>query len=458
MTIPDLVGQPVTAYGDSWTASDIENTPGLRAIQQVHAELELGTLTNRAVNGSRAGDAARRAVGTDGTFVPGSAELVVVAVGLNDLLQADTAVQRAATVNHLRALLAVLSAAERIENSAATGVTGTWAGVGPNATMSGGMSASTTTEGATATYAITTPGTYYLLTFGLKPGFPGGPGGILTVTQGGTTLGVVDLDSQHVDTGMTLTQGFGPLALRLENVVAGTLTVTFSTAGRPGAIGYIDAFVRVADTPPTVLAVKPVEVPAALYAMPDLLAHIRSAYDTLAAELGDHVVVCDPATGWNTATMIGPDGIHPNDTGMTHLADAYVAALEAAFAAPGGSGGGPPGPLMDHLRDHVLRGVEYPTPGTVYLHLYTSPTVELAGAGYIGKPVPFSPAGAAGRAESSAAVTFTNLPAATITHSALKDAAGNLLFGPVAVTPGPKTTNAGDSLTFAAGAIDFVFS
>lgn len=453
MTIPSLIGQPITAYGDSWTASDIENTPGLRAIQQLHAALELGTLTNRAVNGSRAGDAARRAVGTDGTFTPGSAELAVVAVGLNDLLQADTAVQRASTVNHLRALLAVLSAAERIDNSAATAVTGTWAGVGPNATMSGGAAATTSTNGATATYAITTPGTYYLLTFGLEPGFAGTGGGILTVTQGATTLGVVDLDSQHVNT-LTLTQGFGPLALRLENVVAGDLVVTFSNAGRPGAVGYIDGFVRIDDDPPTVLAVKPVEVPSALYAKPALLAHIRDAYDTLAAELGDHVVVCDPAAGWNAAGMIGPDGIHPNDAGMTHLADAYVAALEAAFASPPPA---PSGPLPDHLIGHVLRGIEYPTPGTVYLHLYTSPTTELAGAGYARQPVPFTPGADHGHAESSAVLNFTNLPAATITHAALKDSAGNLLFGPRALYS-PRTTNAGDELAFAAGDVDVVFS
>lgn len=39
------------------------------------------------------------------------------------------------------------------------------------------------------------------------------------------------------------------------------------------------------------------------------------------------VVIADPATGWNTATMVGPDGQHPNDRGQAYIAQAIEAAL-----------------------------------------------------------------------------------------------------------------------------------
>lgn len=119
--------------------------------------------------------------------------------------------------------------------------------------------------------------------------------------------------------------------------------------------------------------------------------------------------------------------------------------------------------LEDKLRDHVLRGVAYASPGTIYLHLYTTATddagggAEVAGGSYARQTVPFQ-AGAAGSgaADNSAAVSFPNMPGATITHAALKDGTGNMLFHAPLTTP--KTTTAGDTLTFAAGDIDAIFA
>lgn len=119
--------------------------------------------------------------------------------------------------------------------------------------------------------------------------------------------------------------------------------------------------------------------------------------------------------------------------------------------------------LEDKLRDHVLRGVAFASPGTVYLHLYTTATTdagggtEVAGGSYARQAVTFQ-AGAAGTGagDNSAAVSFTNMPATTVTHAALKDGAGNMLMH--AALTSPKTTNAGDTLTFAIGDIDAVFA
>lgn len=121
--------------------------------------------------------------------------------------------------------------------------------------------------------------------------------------------------------------------------------------------------------------------------------------------------------------------------------------------------------LEDKLRDHVLRNVAYTSPPTVYLRLFSTATTdagggtEVAGGSYTGQAVTFQ-AGAAGSgaADNSAAVSFSNMPGATVTHAALFDAAtgGNMLMH--AALTSPKTVNAGDTLTFSAGDVDAIFA
>lgn len=119
--------------------------------------------------------------------------------------------------------------------------------------------------------------------------------------------------------------------------------------------------------------------------------------------------------------------------------------------------------LSDYLEaallNEVLRNVGYTPPATVYLALFTSATTdagggtEVTGGSYARQAVTFS-APSGGATENSGAITFTNLPAAAITHAALMDAltAGNMLFHGALNTP--RTVGAGDSLTFAVGDID----
>lgn len=283
-------GTLLTAYGDSWTAQDETNTPGMRAVHQLRDRLGL-TLVNNAVGASRSEGIAERAVGTSvGNFAPGTGGLVLVAnAGLNDLVDLDTATRRAGSEAALRTLLAVLSAAQRIEDSTFTYSAG-WS-IGENPGTSAGTARFTSTNGATATVTVAQAGTYYLLSEGTNPATF--RGGILTITQGATTVASVDVH------GRSPLLAAGPLAIRLENVQAGTLTVTFTVAGRPApTYGWADALVRISDTPPTILMVKPVEVLMPGYVKPALLEHIRSLYDSLAAEFGPHVVVCDPDPNW----------------------------------------------------------------------------------------------------------------------------------------------------------------
>jgi hypothetical protein len=107
------------------------------------------------------------------------------------------------------------------------------------------------------------------------------------------------------------------------------------------------------------------------------------------------------------------------------------------------------------ILDHMLRGTAFTPPSTVYVSLHTADpgetgTNELTGGGYSRKPVTFN-APSEGSMTNSADIDFPNMPAATITHVGLWDAAsaGNCLW--TGALPAPKTTNAGDTFRIPAG-------
>jgi hypothetical protein len=119
--------------------------------------------------------------------------------------------------------------------------------------------------------------------------------------------------------------------------------------------------------------------------------------------------------------------------------------------------------LESKLRDHVLRNIAYTSPATIYLAVYSvAPTdagggTEAVGGSYARKVLTFVAGGAAGEATTSAAVDFPNMPAGTWVHAGIFDAltVGNLLMH--AALTAPKTTLAGETLSFAAGDIDAAF-
>jgi hypothetical protein len=109
----------------------------------------------------------------------------------------------------------------------------------------------------------------------------------------------------------------------------------------------------------------------------------------------------------------------------------------------------------DKILDHMLRGTAFTPPSTVYVSLHTADpgetgANELTGGGYSRKAVTFN-APSGGSMTNSADIDFPNMPAATITHVALWDAAsaGNCLWTGALTTA--KTTNAGDTFRIPAG-------
>lgn len=120
--------------------------------------------------------------------------------------------------------------------------------------------------------------------------------------------------------------------------------------------------------------------------------------------------------------------------------------------------------LENELLDHVLRNAEYPAPTTVYVALFTSTatpteleagtlTNEVAGGSYARQTATFG-APVDGLTDNTADVTFTDMPAATVTYAAVMDAltAGNVLFhGALTVE---RIVTAGDTFTISIGDLD----
>jgi hypothetical protein len=114
--------------------------------------------------------------------------------------------------------------------------------------------------------------------------------------------------------------------------------------------------------------------------------------------------------------------------------------------------------LENALLNAVLRATSYTSPTTVYLALFTTPTsdaapgTEVSGGSYARQAVTFA-APSGGLASNSGVITFSNMPACTITHSAIMDAltGGNMLFQ--GSLPSARTLAVADSVTFAVGSI-----
>lgn len=114
--------------------------------------------------------------------------------------------------------------------------------------------------------------------------------------------------------------------------------------------------------------------------------------------------------------------------------------------------------LENKILDHVLRNTAYTPAATVYVSLHTADSgetgaSEVSGGSYVRKAASFT-AAASGATETSADLTWTSMPAATLTHVGIWDAstAGNFLWG--GALSSAKVVNSGDTFKIAAGDLD----
>lgn len=118
----------------------------------------------------------------------------------------------------------------------------------------------------------------------------------------------------------------------------------------------------------------------------------------------------------------------------------------------------------NRLLDASLGTAAYAAPTTpMKLALATSASsasaagTEVTGGSYARQNVAFS-AASAGATANTGAVTYTNMPATTVTHVDLYDSAGSPRRGWFGALTASKTTAAGDTLSFAIGAITVAMS
>lgn len=119
--------------------------------------------------------------------------------------------------------------------------------------------------------------------------------------------------------------------------------------------------------------------------------------------------------------------------------------------------------LEEKLLKHVASIAAYTAPGTLYLALHTADpgdtgsASEASGGSYARQSVAFTWNSGAGRLDSSASVTFSNMPSGTFTHASVKDASsgGNTLM--TGVFTSPQTLSAGQSLIVSSGDLRWTF-
>lgn len=134
--------------------------------------------------------------------------------------------------------------------------------------------------------------------------------------------------------------------------------------------------------------------------------------------------------------------------------------------------------LENKLIDHVFRGIPFSAPSTGYLALFTSATtdagggIEVSGGGYARVAIPLSATnfsgtqaagsttastGTSGKTSNNVAINFPLMPAASVTHFAIYDAAvgGNILIH--SAMPDMVVVQAGGSARFPVGDLSVTF-
>jgi hypothetical protein len=275
---------------------------------------------NQGVSGSALCENARHIGGnTAYKTAVGSPGVYVNFVGaLNNLQHPDATHTVDAARHSLRAWIAHAICGTLTEQTAYT-FGGTWTGTDTAGTFaSGGSLANTSTNAAYFETAVT-PGTYWFWGYGfVTAGFVNA--GTLTFALDGTTITTTDYYDQHIDTNGFSTDHCSPLATKLVIGSSGTLRGTFSTNGRSPAYIYGDALLKESTSQPKVIYVQPLLTTNAPYNKPTLRANLITMGSEVCAEFGSNVNCVDISSGWNTSTMLGADGLHPNNTGMAYIA------------------------------------------------------------------------------------------------------------------------------------------
>lgn len=334
--------------------------------------------TKRAVSGRSVGDIANLTLGGALAWVPRTRALSMAICTINDITIFDGSAASRRHYNHAwRSILSMITA-----NGLIAGNTGQFVySAGWSKTAVVGTSGSTAGNTKNSTggelWQTTTVGSYFEFTFTgtqvdvfLIARIAGA--GLVTFTEGGTSLGSLDL---------TPTMGQDvPAVFKIRGLTSGDHTIRGTLDS--GASLTVDSY-RIPSTAPVPILVlgEPEIIPAgtdhSTY-LADMEA-FKGDLATIVAEYPSAHYVDLNQAGWDKATMLMVDGKHPNDKGAAFIAGLSIAALSTfpyslglnvmgvgyptSYAAPAGpavpSGGQAGGAAVPTITDDFER----PGPG-----------------------------------------------------------------------------------------------
>jgi hypothetical protein len=287
----------------------------------------------RAVGGSTIGDTVARVAGATGlgtpvpAWTPGTKALVVLQCLLNTLrLNGATALDLTSATNYGRAILAVLSASEIIDDTDAriTKSAGTWTAATQGLWVSG-TAQYNAANGAYFEFVVPGDRDVYIATASRGQNTAGAVVSIADQTAGATLVPSLDLSNQTISSS-------GIYVWRTPSSARGH-TVRVTKTG--GTSLYLDAVLPVSPTPPPVLWMK--EPYLANYAASTQFPNgsdaavdaFNAIVDVLAAEFPNVIVANPNKPGYWDKNMdiLTSDQVHPNDKGHLDLARAGYDAI-----------------------------------------------------------------------------------------------------------------------------------
>lgn len=309
--------------GNGWPSMIARTSRRTMNTRAVSSDVIQQTIVNRMFNGSGAT-----------AWTPGTRGTVLFDSMINDVRRNGTsggsvAAWRAA----LEAGVHLARAASVVhENDASFAYTGSWSNTGSTADLIGNICKFSTT-----------PGNYWDLTFTgdavtvltLRLRASTGNGGETTITDtaDSSTLAVVShaggMPSNYV-------QSWSVVPVHISGLGPGSHTIRGTHTGTGSQAVYIDGYLLPSDDPPDVLVVKDQELPqwtTGSNAAPwnqgsdAAIAAYKTAVDEVAAMFGDGKVRAVEVFGWNKATMVDADDVHPNDPGHFAYANAIASQL-----------------------------------------------------------------------------------------------------------------------------------
>jgi len=331
-----------TIYGDSWSAADTYTTPGARWWNLLQRRLDLGKITNNAVNGTGSIQHLRALMVGAVAWTLDQNRLVFLNEGtIEQTGGADpvAGVRVAQTFQDtVRNSLRRLGAGTVIESSTWT-ETGAWSPSGTADAYSAGSGRATTTAGAKASFQFT--GTEVWIQLGAVDASVL-RGRLIDIVVDTVTV-VSGLDPTRLATAAAWSAfahgGINTFVVEISGLTNALHTVEI-VAGANSPIGagtgvvLTDCAMVPSATPPLAVVLKAPRLP--VFATQPEWDAWSAALDAAAAGIG-YAVVVNLNDGFDSATMLGADGAHLNDIGTQHAYRKVLEALAARTSLPWGT-------------------------------------------------------------------------------------------------------------------------